>query len=72
MTTPNVCCTCTGTCHPEAAPHYWLPRPNMRLEIADVRRWAFYNIGAMFCDFDTGVVHGPRRHNRYPRPMGPM
>lgn len=28
--------------------------------------------GTRYRSLDTGKVHGPRRHNRYPRPMGPM
>lgn len=27
--------------------------------ISDTRRWAWFNIGAMMCATDTGVVHGP-------------
>jgi hypothetical protein len=56
MTTPNVRCTCTGTCHPETR----MSHPQLvSLAYADHRRWAFYTIGAMMCAFDTGVVHGP-------------
>jgi len=29
----------------------------------DVRRWAFYNIGAMMCGRDTGRWHGPEGPN---------
>jgi hypothetical protein len=31
------------------------------LAYADHRRWAFYNIGAMMCAFDTGRMHGPEQ-----------
>lgn len=33
--------------------------PNLRYSMADVRRWAFYNIGAYMTRTDTGIVHGP-------------
>jgi hypothetical protein len=35
--------------------------PNMHYGMADVRRWAFYNIGAMMGPTDTGVLHGPQQ-----------
>jgi len=28
-------------------------------QLADTRRWAFYEIGAQMCAADTGAVHGP-------------
>jgi hypothetical protein len=34
----------------------------------DVRRWAYFNIGAMMCSQDTGALHGPRFE--YVNPQG--
>lgn len=42
--------------------------PNLRYEMADVRRWAFYNIGAFMVPFDTGDAHGPRLPKVTPSP----
>jgi hypothetical protein len=36
-----------------------MTNPNLRYSMADVRRWAFYNIGAYMTRIDTGIVHGP-------------
>lgn len=35
--------------------------PNNHYGMADVRRWAFYNIGAMMCRPDRGIPHGPQQ-----------
>lgn len=35
--------------------------PNNHYGMADVRRWAYYNIGAMMCRPDTGTLHGPQQ-----------
>jgi hypothetical protein len=57
MTTPNVRCTCTGTCHP--------PRPGSwdRRERAAHRAYhVLFDMGADLTwrlHWDTGVVHGP-------------
>lgn len=40
------------------APH--LTHADME-RFAPVRRWAFYNLGAMMCATDTGADHGPTR-----------
>lgn len=66
MTTPNVRCTCAGTCHPQVP----MRHPQLvTLAYADHRRWAFYSIGAMMCAFDTGLVHGPAPLWRVGQPM---
>lgn len=38
-------------------PHGECPQPNRNMD--DVRRWAYYRIGAMMGPTDTGMVHGP-------------
>lgn len=37
------------------------------IRFQDVRRWAYFNIGAFMCSQDTGAMHGPRYEhvNRY-------
>jgi hypothetical protein len=42
--------------------------PNMRTSMMDVRRWAFYNIGAYMTRTDTGIVHGPWEGPEYYEP----